>query len=195
MTKTISLSQAHKLVNRIDQRINEIQLCGTATIEQFRVDDDIEQYVTSMRQSMEAQIERRSTLLAIKYAIRRTIQQSNTFPDNEEKSINDRIVTIHHLQMQVKLLSSVVFGIHDGVLTSVRDIKQWKEHAMQGSASYVSPSTEIALVDVDDINNQIQQLRQSIQENEDKLSVANNTLTITLNDYSLSVLEKEHIVC
>ena len=188
----ITLRQAHKLVDKITERLKTIVISATKTVSIWDVTDGESTFDTSKQAALEL-IKRNMELIVARQAIRDLIRDANH--TTVDQLVSQRKGTLDIIASSRHLLDTC----GSGGITSPLALQQ-KATALREAAagtSYGSDTITICLVSTEDqsmIDKNIQEYQLLIEDIENKLTTANATTSISIPVEMLQILIDEGIV-
>lgn len=186
----LNLRQAHKLVEKIGQRLGTIRLTSSTSFSIYMT-DDFELALRKARDKVELDIKRQLDLLAARQEIRMSVQSANV------QEVNNLVAIRKGLLEELATYRHIYTLTGTGNPTTVESMKAELEALRTPGATSYTQSISIELFDEQkarEFDNKISQLQLRVEGIEEQLSTANVTGSIQISQQVEQLLRREGIV-
>jgi len=196
MSPSITLRQAHKLVEKINAKIRSIGISPVASVNIWET-EDVNQALCKLVETFNTNLVRVQDLTTIKNNVRHEIQVRN-----EQSGITATIAKRKALLDAfgiVDSLSSTVSSSSDQVTSAAALARKINSVRSQDVANAYRTHDTVAVLLItplhkQELSNQVEQLKKQIEELDDKLLNLNTTSKAVINERDEEVLKKEHLL-
>lgn len=193
----ITLRQAHKLIDKINSRLSQMQISATQQVNIWEVENPHDTFI-NMQEQFQALCARNADLVTTRQVIRNLIADANRH--GVDAAIVARKAALDSVSFLRHQLNTVDEHVVNTPAAFARKLEAEREAAKASSTVNYHGNTDTITVclysqtEVDSINDKINRGQLTVERLEDELSKLNSSIEILLPDDVKQTLENEGLV-